>query len=429
MSEKKFFIETYGCQMNEYDSHLVESLLISSGYEKADDEKSADVVILNTCSVRHKAEERALGRIRSITAGDRPKEIAVIGCMAQRMGDELLTANKQVKYVLGTNRFHQLAELLDSGNNAPVVDTSCRDEPLDFQTKPIGSRITDYVTIMRGCNNYCSYCIVPYVRGRERFRPPERIIEEINQLNYTGCREIWLLGQNVNSYAYDEIYFPALLEMIMTQTDIPRIRFLTSHPKDFSDQLIEVMASNPRVCNSIHLPLQSGSDSVLKRMNRKYTSEQYLGKVERLKTKIPNVVVTTDVIVGFPGETIEDFNSTRKVMGKIGFHSAFMFRYSVRSGTKAEQFEDTIPEREKLLRLDDLIRFQKKISETIMADLIGSVQDVLLEEPSRQNVADARGKSDGGLNVVVKNAASHLGENVKVKIQSASYTTLVGEQI
>ena len=426
MSVKSFYLETYGCQMNEYDSGLLESLLIAAGFEKADSEQTADLVILNTCSVRHKAEERALGRIRSVAGGRGEKEIAVIGCMAQRLGDRLLSENKNVKYVLGTDNFYRLAEILKSGNGSPVVDISCREEPLELVTSGT-NRVSSYVTIMRGCDNYCSYCIVPYVRGRERFRPPEKIVEEMRLHENSGIREIWLLGQNVNSYKYESLNFPGLLKYILHETNLPRIRFLTSHPKDFSEDLIEIMASEKRICSGIHLPLQSGSDSVLNRMNRKYTAGQYLQKIEALREKLPEVVITTDIIVGFCGENESDYLATRDLVERIEYNSAFMFRYSVRSGTKAEQFGDDVPEETKLSRLDDLIRFQKEISERKMAQLVGSIQEVLIEEVSRQDSGDARGKSDGGINVVVKNAADKIGEIVNVKIMSSSYTTLVGE--
>jgi tRNA-2-methylthio-N6-dimethylallyladenosine synthase len=415
--------------MNEYDSHLVESLLIAAGYEKSPDEKSADLIILNTCSVRQKAEERALGRIRSISSRQSPREIAVIGCMAQRMGEELLKINPHVKYVLGTGSFHRVVDLIANSNGNPVVDISCRDKPFNVEAQPPENKISSYVTIMRGCDNYCSYCIVPYVRGRERYRPPDRILTEITRFENSGCREIWLLGQNVNSYRFDQMAFPELLELVCEKTEIPRLRFLTSHPKDFSERLIEIMADYPEICKGIHLPLQSGSDRVLKRMNRKYTSGQYLEKVQKLKEKIPEVVITTDIIVGFPGETEADYLATRELMEKIEYNSAFMFRYSVRSGTKAEQFEDDIPEKEKLERLDDLIKFQKRIAEGKMTSLIGSDQSVLLEQTAKQNDHDALGKTDGGLNVVVRDASMRLGEIVRVRINSSSYTTLVGEII
>jgi len=415
--------------MNEYDSHLVESLLISTGYEKTDNEKIADLVVLNTCSVRQKAEERALGRIRSVSSGNSQQEIAVIGCMAQRMGAELFKVNRNVKYVLGTGSFYRLNELVSKGNGTPVIDILGRDEPLDIAPEPMERKISSYVTIMRGCNNFCSYCIVPYVRGIERYRPPHRIMAEIEKLEGSDCREIWLLGQNVNSYRHGSMDFPLLLAHVTEHTSIPRIRFLTSHPKDFSIRLIDVMALEEKICKGIHLPLQSGSDRVLERMNRKYTSGQYLEWIQRLRERIPEVVISTDIIVGFPGESERDYLNTKDLMQKIGYHSAFMFRYSIREGTRAAEFEDDIPEKEKLRRLDDLIKFQKQISEKKMAALKGTKQHVLLEKVARHNSSDALGKSDGGLNVVVRNASSRLGELVRAKIVSSSYTTLTGELI
>jgi len=265
------------------------------------------------------------------------------------------------------------------------------------------------------------------VRGRERCRPPERIVEEIVRLEDSGCREIWLLGQNVNSYKFENMDFPELLRFIIEKTKIPRIRFLTSHPKDFSEALIESMAGNSRICNGIHQPLQSGSDAILKKMNRKYTSSDYYEKIQQLRAKIPNVVISTDIIVGFPGGSDEDYNRTLELMKKIEFDSAFMFRYSVREGTLAEKYGDDIPEEVKLRRLDRLIRMQKDISERKMASQIGKSCEILLEEPSKQSDIDARGKTDGGINVVVRGGAAYLGKIIKAKIESSSYSTLVGE--
>jgi tRNA-2-methylthio-N6-dimethylallyladenosine synthase len=254
-------------------------------------------------------------------------------------------------------------------------------------------------------------------------------VEEVNRLDESGRREIWLLGQNVNSYKYESIDFPILLEYVLENTKIPRIRFLTSHPKDFSGCLIDVMASNDRICKGVHLPLQSGSDVILKKMNRKYTSDQYLQKIKKLREAVPGVIITTDLIVGFPGETKDDFRRTMDLVREIEFDSAFMFRYSVRTGTRAEKFGDDIPEEIKLSRLDQLIQLQKRISEKKMASYIGAVQTVLLEETAKQSRDDARGKNNGGLNVVVRGGAKYIGDFVDVKIISSSYSTLVGEII
>jgi len=427
MKIKRFFLETFGCQMNEYDSHLVESLLLASGLQKAPDEKSADLVIFNTCSVRQRAEERALGRIRSSGSRQRPVEIAVIGCMAPRLGTELLKANSRVKYVLGPDNIHNLPALLNGNGGKAVVDLSCRAEPPEFAL-PSGG-ISSYVTIMRCCDNFCSYCIVPLVRGRERCRPPERIIEEINRFESGGAREIWLLGQNVNSYRYGTIDFPDLLRHILENTTIPRIRFLTSHPKDFSERLVDTMAAYSRLCPGVHLPLQSGSDQILKRMQRGYTVEDYLSRIAYLKSRVAEVVLTTDIIVGFAGETEDDYLRTKAAMRQADFDAAFMFRYSVRPGTPAEKFGADIPEQVKLARLADLIAFQKEVSERKMNARVGSVQNVLLERVAPQGASDALGKTEGGLNVVVRNLADRLGEIVSVKIISSTGSTLVGEII
>lgn len=426
---KKYYLETYGCQMNEYDSHLVERLLNSRGLVRADREEDADLVILNTCSVRHKAEERALGRIRSITANGHLRKIAVIGCMAQRMGERLLDANPNVRFVLGTTRFTHLAELVAKELDSPVVDISGIDDQLTCTAPSDRSSLSEYVTIMRGCNNFCTYCIVPHVRGRERCRAPEDIIAEINQLEQSGVLEIWLLGQNVNSYRYEQLDFVELLKRILAETEAPRIRFLTSHPKDFSEKLIEIMATNTRICSGIHLPLQSGSNPVLKRMNRRYTIEDYTKKVQILKQAIPAVVLTTDIIVGFPGETRNDFERTLDAVREIEYDSAFMFRYSVREGTKAASYVDDVSEVEKLSRLEELIELQKSISEKRMASRIGTTQEVLIEKNARHDPVDGLGKNDGGLNCVVKKSAESVGHLINARIVDSTYTTLIGERI
>lgn len=430
---KKVFLQTFGCQMNVYDSEKLKGILLSSGYSITEDEKKADVIVLNTCSVRDKAERRALGRLWDLSrykSKNPDLTLVVGGCMAQRMGGELLQSIPCLDLVLGPDQIFQLPEyLLDHRGKPTVAVSRSRDE---FSGEVFGHehlpqrkyKYTAFTAISRGCNNFCSYCVVPYVRGPERHRPLTQIIREIKALTKFGCKEITLIGQNVNSYEYDGHDFPDLLRMVNDETEIERIRFITSHPKDLSEKLIDKIASLSKVCEHLHLPLQSGSDRILKKMNRDYTSKDYLRLVEVAKAKIENLSLTTDLIVGFPSETEEDFQRTLSMVGKAEFDSAFMFRYSVREGTKAASFPDDVPEKVKLERLYTLIELQKEVSQRKNQRMVGKTLAVLVDETSRRDKERWKGKTRTNKTVVVDSDKDILGTIASVKIYDADSFTL-----
>jgi len=433
---KKIYLQTFGCQMNVYDSERLKALLLSAGHRMTKNPEEADVIVLNTCSVREKAEKRALGRLWDFHRYRQRNPhllLVMIGCMAQRMGEELLKKMPYLDLVLGPDQIFQLPAYLQDHIKAPkVVVSSSRD---DFDAQGIWehrilperkNRFTSFVAISRGCNNFCSYCVVPYVRGPERHRPVDQIIQEVQLLSQSGCREVTLIGQNVNSYRYENTDFADLLEMINDGTDILWIRFMTSHPKDLSPKLIDKIATLPKVCEHIHLPLQSGSDRILRRMNRGYTSRDYLKLVERIKKKIEGVSISTDIIVGFPSETEEDFQKTLDMVRKVEFDSAFMFRYSVREGTEAATFVDDVPEKEKLRRLYTLIELQKKISLKRNQKLLGKTFQVLVDERSKREKNKWKGKTKTNKTVIVEGDENPLGKMVWVKINEADSFTLFG---
>ena len=351
-----FFIETYGCQMNVSDSELVTSILINAGWKPAESIDAADLLLFNTCSVRQHAEDRVLGRIANEKSRKQNKpnlKIGVLGCMAQRMGKRLRETESGVDYVVGVDQYHLLPSMLEEETPLNVSFDFTQIYP---GIPPAHSNKTNaFITIMRGCNNYCTYCIVPYVRGRERSVAMDDILNEAKKCVEKGLREITLLGQNVNSYEYSNIHFPELLNELCKIEGLYRLRFITSHPKDLSDQLIEVMARQPKICNHIHLPLQSGDNSVLHAMNRKYTIEHYTNLINKLRNEIPDIAITTDLIAGFPGENETCFANTLTAMQNILFDYAFCFKYSERSGTKAAEYINQIPESVRLKRLQTMI--------------------------------------------------------------------------
>jgi tRNA-2-methylthio-N6-dimethylallyladenosine synthase len=435
---KKVYLQTFGCQMNVYDSERLQGLLVSAGHSVTVNAEDADVIVLNTCSVREKAEKRALGRVSEL---DRYKQknpdvmLVVIGCMAQRMGKDLLRERPHLDLVLGPDQIFQLPRYLENQRDSVRVAVCSSRQGFDRQKiweQEILPRrktpFTSFVAISRGCDNFCSYCVVPYVRGPERHRPADQIRREVELLTESGCREVTLIGQNVNSYHFAGEDFSDLLQMVAEETKIDRIRFMTSHPKDLSDKLIDKIAALPKVCEHIHLPLQSGSDNVLKKMNRGYTSEDYLRLTDRIKARIPDVSITTDMIVGFPTETEEDFRKTLEVVGKVEFDSAFMFRYSVREGTKAALLDDDVPEEKKLSRLHVLIDLQKEISRKKNQRLVGKTFDVLVDDRSRRISSKWKGKTKSNKTVVLKGDVDILGEIVPVTINEADGFTLFGKQ-
>lgn len=428
--------------MNVYDSEKLKSILLPLGYSLTEDEKKADVIVLNTCSVREKAERRALGRLSDLSrykSANPQLTLVVAGCMAQRMGEELIKRIPYLDLVLGPDQIFELPQYLHEfcalrqnhmGKPMVVVSRSREDFPCEvFKQEEVPQRrhkYTAFVAISRGCDNFCSYCVVPYVRGPERHRPIAQIVKEIQLLAESGCKEVTLIGQNVNSYKYDGNDFADLLRKVNDETKIEWIRFMTSHPKDLSEKLIDQMAFLPKVCEHLHLPLQSGSDRILQMMNRAYTSKDYLKLVEQAKARIENLSLTTDLIVGFPTETEEDFKQTLKMVEKVEFDSAFMFRYSVREKTKAASFPDDVPEEAKLERLHTLIDLQKQISKRKNQRMIGKILKVLVDGKSRRDKDKFKGKTTTNKTVVIQANENILGTIASVKILDADSFTLFG---
>jgi tRNA-2-methylthio-N6-dimethylallyladenosine synthase len=432
---KKVFLQTFGCQMNVYDSEKLKSILLPLGYSLTEDERKADVIVLNTCSVREKAERRALGRLSDLSrykSANPQLTLVVAGCMAQRMGEELIKRIPYLDLVLGPDQIFELPQYLQNHMGKPmvVVSRSREDFPCEvFKQEEVPQRrhkYTAFVAISRGCDNFCSYCVVPYVRGPERHRPIAQIVKEIQLLAESGCKEVTLIGQNVNSYKYDGNDFADLLRKVNDETKIEWIRFMTSHPKDLSEKLIDQMAFLPKVCEHLHLPLQSGSDRILQMMNRAYTSKDYLKLVEQAKARIENLSLTTDLIVGFPTETEEDFKQTLKMVEKVEFDSAFMFRYSVREKTKAASFPDDVSEEVKLERLHTLIDLQKQISKRKNQRMIGKILKVLVDGKSRRDKDKFKGKTTTNKTVVIQANENILGTIASVKILDADSFTLFG---
>ncbi len=433
---KKVFLQTFGCQMNVYDSEKLKSILLALGYSLTEDEKKADVIVLNTCSVREKAERRALGRLSDLSrykSANPQLTLVVAGCMAQRMGEELIKRIPHLDLILGPDQIFQLPKYLQNHMGKPmvVVSRSREDFPCEvFKQEEVPQRkhkYTAFVAISRGCDNFCSYCVVPYVRGPERHRPIAQIVKEIQLLAESGCKEICLIGQNVNSYKYDGHDFSDLLRKVNDETKIEWIRFMTSHPKDLSQKLIDQMAFLPKVCEHLHLPLQSGSDRILQIMNRAYTSKDYFKLVELAKARIEDLSLTTDLIVGFPTETEEDFKQTLKMVEKVEFDSAFMFRYSEREKTKAASFPNDVPEEVKLERLHTLIELQKQVSKRKNQRMIGKTLKVLVDEISRRDKGKLKGKTRTNKTVVIQANENIRGTIAPVKILDADSFTLFGK--
>ena len=441
ISGKKYaFIETYGCAQNVNDSERILGMLIEMGYEKCDDKEKADIIIYNTCAVRENAELKVFGNIGALKALKRRKEdliIGVCGCMMQQehIAAEIKKKYKHVDIVFGTHAVYRFPEILKNviEKKERVIDTTNSDGVI-FEDMPIAvsGTVSEGVSVMYGCNNFCTYCIVPYVRGRERSRYKEEIVAEVESLAKRGIKEIMLLGQNVNSYGHDlenYIDFPDLLHEVSKVDGIERIRFMTSHPKDLSDKLICEIASNKKVCKQLHLPIQCGSNEVLKKMNRKYTKEDYLAKIAKVKEKIPGVTLTTDIIVGFPGETNEDFEHTIDVLEKVRYDSVFSFIYSKRVGTPAAKMDDVITPEEKKANFNRLLEVQNRISAEINAQYENKEVEILVEGESKTDKTFLTGRTDGGKIVNFKGDKALVGSIIKVKITKAQTWSLFGEII
>ena len=434
---KTYHIVTYGCQMNAHDSEKLAGMLEEMGMEAAPTREEADFVLHNTCCIRDNAERKALGNVTWLKEikKERPHMlIGVCGCMVQEpgMADKLLRQYPFVDLAFGTGNLHQLPELLYRAvdTRRRVVSVPAEQSTL-IEGLPIRreSACQAYVTIMYGCNNYCSYCIVPYVRGRERSREADDILREVEALQKKGVKEIMLLGQNVNSYGNDVpggVTFPQLLRKV-TETGIPRVRFMTSHPKDLSDALIEEMAANPALCRHLHLPVQSGSNRILQAMNRRYTRESYLTKVEKIRRAAPDVGLTTDIIVAFPGEEDQDFEDTMDLVRTVGYDSAFTFIYSPRVGTRAAEMPGCIDPALATERIERLIALQEEMTQKRFAEMIGKTEQVLVTGFSRRNEAQVTGKTSRNISVNFEGNESLAGKIVNVKITEASKTTLRGE--
>jgi len=427
-----FHVTTFGCQMNLADSSTLVANLLTRGYRRVAAEEEADLIILNTCSVREKAEERVIGRLGDLQRFKKSRphlKIAVVGCMAQRLGENLREQAPHVDYILGTDRLFELADVIEGREGVSRIMTAFGHEDFDHLQPEKENDFAGFVTITRGCDNYCSYCIVPYVRGQEHCHSVNHIVEAINRMVREGVVEVTLLGQNVNSYRFGEVDFPGLLEVITRETSVPRIRFMTSHPKDLSERLVEVMASRPRIMPHIHLPLQSGSDRILSRMGRRYTWDHYRHIVDTIRGHLSYVVLTTDLMVGFPGESLEDFELTLAATRDVQFDAAFMFRYSVRPGTRAARLDDDVPEAEKIRRLNILIALQQDISRERNQREIGQVRYSMVEGRSRRSDEFARARTEGNKTVLLEGDSLRAGQVVPVRITAADAFTLHGEPV
>ena len=434
---KKLYIETYGCQMNVADSEVVASVMQMAGYETTESLDEADAVFLNTCSVRDNAEQKIYHRLDALDAikRKRPLIIGVLGCMAERVQQDLL-AHHHADLVAGPDAYLSLPDLIaqaETGHKAINIELSISETYRDVvpQRIAIGQRIGGFVSIMRGCNNFCHYCIVPYTRGRERSRDVESILREVRDLRDRGFKEVTLLGQNVNSYTWNEgNSFPQLLRRVAEEAPEMRIRFTTSHPKDMSDETLRVIAEMPNVCKHIHLPVQSGSDRILRLMNRKYTREWYLGRVEAIRRIIPDCGLSTDIFVGYHSETEEDHQLSLSLMREVGYDSAFMFKYSERPGTYASRhLPDDVPEEEKIRRLNELIALQTEISAQQNKKDEGKEFDVLVEGFSKRSREQLCGRTEQNKMVVFAKQGHHIGETVRVRITGSTSATLLGETV
>lgn len=435
-----YCVVTYGCQMNAHDSEKLEGMLTEMGMEKADSRETADFVIFNTCCVRDNAQRRALGNVTWLKEIKKTRPelmVAVCGCMMQQkgMGEQILRQYPFVDLAFGTHNLYRFAQLMLQAvkSRRRVVEVVQDDEGSIPEELPVlrSSPYHAYITIMYGCNNFCSYCIVPYVRGRERSRASSRIIEEARQLKADGVKEIMLLGQNVNSYGLDvegELSFAQLLKQL-DEVGIERIRFMTSHPKDISDELIDVIAGSRHICHALHLPVQHGSTRVLESMNRRYSREKYLSRVEAIRSKIPDMSLTTDLIVGYPGETEEEFEETCSLVSEVSYDSAFTFIYSPRIGTRAADMPDQIPEAVSSRRIQKLIAIQKESTHRNYARYIGQVHSVLVDEASKRDETQMAGKNEYNITVNFPGTKDLIGQIVRVRITSAGESTLRGELV
>ena len=438
---KKLYIETYGCQMNVADSEVVAAVMQMAGYEMCQDEAEADAIFMNTCSVRENAENKIYNRLDTLHAEQKKGRkviLGVLGCMAERVKDDLIE-NHHAQLVAGPDSYLNLPDMIaqaEVGNKAIDIALSKTETYKDVVPKRVAlAKISGFVSIMRGCDNFCHYCIVPYTRGRERSRDVDSILNEVRNLQQQGYKEVTLLGQNVNSYRFVNekgrtIDFPQLLRLVAEAVPTMRIRFSTPHPKDMSDATLRVIAEVPNVCRHIHLPIQSGSDKVLKLMNRKYTVEWYLSRVKAIRELVPDCGLSTDIFVGYHGETETDHEESLRIMREVGYDSAFMFKYSERPGTYASKhLPDDVPEDVKIRRLNELIMVQNENSARANHAEVGNVREVLVEGPSKRSREQLCGRTEQNKMVVFDKGNHHIGEYVKVRITGSTSATLFGEAV
>lgn len=439
---KRLYIETYGCQMNVADSEVVVAVMDMAGYELTDSLENADAVLLNTCSIRDNAEQKIISRLQVLNSVRRKRSprrliIGVIGCMAERVKDELIELHG-VDLVAGPDSYLDLPALFaaaEAGKKAVNVELSTTETYREvIPVRLPGNIVSGFISIMRGCNNFCSYCIVPYTRGRERSRPVASILAELADLRAKGYREVTLLGQNVNSYNYkpdgeaESVTFARLLAAVAEAAPDMRVRFTTSHPKDMTDDILVTIARYPNICHHIHLPVQSGSNAVLKAMNRHYTREWYLDRIAAIRRIIPDCGISTDMFTGFHGETEEDFLLTLSLMREVGFQSAFMFKYSERPGTVASRtMPDNIPEEVKIERLNRMIALQNELSAKAHAAMVGREVEVLIEGVAKRSKEQMVGRTPQNMTVVVPRRDYRVGQTVKVTVRSATSATLIAD--
>ncbi|MBI1932251.1 MAG: tRNA (N6-isopentenyl adenosine(37)-C2)-methylthiotransferase MiaB [Ignavibacteriales bacterium] len=434
MQKNNVYIETYGCQMNLADTEIVQGILTNKGYELTNNINNADIVLLNTCSIRENAEQRIYGRLGNIKTlkYDKPNlVIGILGCMAERLRNDLINDKKMVDLVVGPDEYRRLPEFIDfafageKGIGVKLSKTETYDDLIPFRTNDDG--LSAWISVMRGCDKFCTFCVVPFTRGRERSRTLESVVKEVEQLSQNGYKEITLLGQNVNSYNDNGQDFADLLAAVAVVDRKIRVRFSTSHPQDFSDKLLYTISEHPNLCNYIHLPVQSGSNKILDLMNRTYTIEHYLNIIEKARKIIPGVSFSTDIISGFPTETYEDHLATLDVMRKVRYDGAYMFKYSPREGTKAYKMIDDVDEETKSKRLTEIIDEQQKISYEINQELIGSEEEILIEGFSKKSEEFLAGRTDTNKVVIIpaqKNISK--GDYIKVVINKATSGTLFG---
>lgn len=440
MLQKKLYIETYGCQMNVSDSEIVGSIMKDDGYEQNDSPEDADVIFINTCSIRDNAEQRVRKRLREIKALKKKNPnltVGILGCMAERLKEKLIEEQEFVDLIVGPDAYRELPNMIKTVKTGrKAVNVLLSEEETYAEIEPVrygDNGISAYISIMRGCQNWCTYCVVPFTRGKERSRDPETIVKEAQDLFAKGYKEVTLLGQNVNSYIWNkgeenEVGFHDLLRMVSEVSPQMRVRFSTSHPKDISDDLIKTIAAHHNICDYIHLPVQSGSSAVLKKMFRKYTREWYMERIETIKKYIPDAGISTDIIAGFCNETEEDHQQTLSLMEWVGYDYAFMFKYSERPDTiAAKKFEDDVPEEVKSRRLKEIIDLQQKMSLANNKKDIGKTFEVLVEKESKKSAEEMAGRNSQNKMIVFPKGNSKPGDYVQVKVHDCTAATLMGE--